>query len=109
MGQDTLKEVLEVEKQIKEMLDDETRKAQQWLEQARRETERATHAARAQLEVFVTQSEEAAEKAAEAEAAAIIREAQALAERIEALDEQALRRLVWQHIAEVGPETRHDH
>jgi len=104
MGQDTLQEVLEVERRIRELLDAETHKAQQWLEQALRESEQAAQATRAQLQASLAQREAAARRAADAEADALVRRARVIAERIAALDEEILLPIVWRHMAVIGPE-----
>jgi predicted nucleic acid-binding protein len=103
MEQNTLTEVLDVERQIKEQLGVERAKAQRWLEQANRETDAATQAELAQLAQSRAAGAQAAKKAAEVKAAAIVQQAQTAAGRIERLDDQYLQAIVWQHIAEIIP------
>ncbi len=105
MEQNALKEVLDVEREIKDRLDVEREKAGRWLEQADRETERVTQMEMAGLAESRAARVEAAKQAAAAEAAAIVRQAQEAAERIERLDDQHLQAIVWRQIADIAPGT----
>lgn len=103
MGQDTLNEILEVEKQLKSMLDAETEKARGWLEQAKREIEQAKQSEIAELNESIARSKVAAREAAQAEAAEIARRASTLTERIERLDDDRLQKIAWEHILNIVP------
>ncbi len=108
MGQDTLNEVLEVEKQLKSMLDAETEKARRWLEQTKREIEQAKQSEIAELSKSIAGSKVAAREAAETEAAGIARRASALRERIERLDDDQLQKIAWEHIVNIVPGVARD-
>lgn len=104
MEQNALKAVLDVEREIKDILDVEREKAGRWLEQADRDTEHVTQAQMARLAESRAARLEAAKQKATAGAAAIVRQAQEAAERIERLDDQHLQAIVWQRIAGIAPE-----
>lgn len=108
MAQDTLNEILEVEKQIKEMLDAETEKARRWLEQAKRKIEQERQSEIAQRDESVAQRKAAAKKAAEDKAAAIVQRARSLADHIARLDDNRLQQFVWEHIADIAPRVTRD-
>jgi len=109
MQQDTLDEILEAEKEIKDMLDGERKRADQWLEQTKLEIATTTKAKIAKVAESVTQSKGAAKKAAEATAAEIVQQALFVAQRIESLEEDRLQRIVWEHIVEYIAGTQRDH
>lgn len=103
MQQDTLKEILDAEKAIKDMLDAEQQKADTWFKQTKLEIEQATQSELARLKESVMQSEPAARKAAEDKAAEIIQRATSLAERLARIEEEHLKQIVHQHIAAIIP------
>lgn len=109
MQQDTLSEILEVEKEIKAMLDAERKRADQWLERMKLEIEQATQSELARLKDSVAQSEPVAKKAAEEKAAAIVQQARSRAEHIERIEEDRLTQIVRQSIAAIIPGATRDH
>ncbi len=91
------------------MLDAERKRANQWLERTKLEIDQATESELARLKESVPQSEPAAKKAAEDEAAAIIQQARSLAEAIERIEEDRLRQIVREAIAGIIPGATRDH
>lgn len=108
MEQDTLKEILEVEKQIKETLDTETARAHQWLEQSKREIEEERQAEIAELNATVARGREEAKTTAEEKAAEVVERARSFAIRIEELDDDCLRQVTWGYIADIVPRINRD-
>ena len=109
MEQGTLKEVLEVERQISEMLKTETERARIWLERREAEVEEARSKAAAELEASVARAKAAAKTSAEQEAIRILEQARSAADRALALNDAYLRPIVKSHIACILPESVRDH
>ena len=103
MNEGTLREVLDVERDIKRRLDAESANARDWLQRQKQAVERDSRSAAAALERQRRRHRAQAEKAAEAKAAEVISEARALSGRLEALDEAWLRDTVWRHIVAIAP------
>ena len=103
MEQNALMAVLDVEREIKDKLDVEREKAGRWLEQADRDTEQVTQAQMARLAESRAARLEAAKQKATAGAAAIVRQAQAAADRTARLDDQQLQAILWRHIGAIAP------
>ena len=106
MAQDTLKEILEVEKEIKARLDMESARADQWLEQTRKEIESARRARIAELDASLARDKEEARRAAEEKAESIVDRVRTFSERIEGLGDDRLQQITWRHIANMGPRDR---
>jgi thioesterase domain-containing protein len=92
-----------IERQIAGKLAADRRDSAQWLERTRREIEQAKLAEIAALEASAARDEEAAAKAAQDKATAILRQAQATADRLTALTDAQLAPLVRQRIATIAP------
>ena len=103
MQQDTLAEILGVEKEIRDKLDAEREQASKWLEHARREIEQAHLAAMAGLQESCGQDAEAAKRAAHPQAATVIRQAETSARPIDRFHDDDLRQLIRRHIAVIVP------
>jgi BioD-like phosphotransacetylase family protein len=103
MEQDTLTEILGVEKVIRDKLEAEREQAGAWREQARSTIEQAHQTALERLREAALQDDAAAEQAASERAAAIVLEATAAAGMIERLQDDDLRPYVRQHIACIAP------
>ena len=108
MEQNTLKEILEVEKQIEETLDRETGKARQWLKQSKREIEEERQSEIAELNEAVARGREEAKTTAAEKAAEIVERARSFADRVEGLGDDCLQHVTWRHIADIAPGTDRD-
>jgi hypothetical protein len=109
MEQDTLTEILGVEKVIRDKLDAEREQACAWREQARNAIEQAHQAELARLRDAALQDEAAAKQAATERAAAIVLAAATAAAAIERFQDDDLRPYVRQHIACIAPGMSRDH
>ena len=109
MEQDTLTEILGVEKVIRDKLDAERGQANAWREQARSTIEQAHQADLERLREAALQDEAAAKQAAGERAAAIVLEATTAAAAIERFQDDELRPYVRQHIACIAPGISRDH
>lgn len=109
MEQGTLEEVLEVEKEIEKLLDNETAKAQQWLEQRKKQIEEERHSAITELESTVARRKEVAKTNAEAKATRIVDQATSVACRVDAMSDDRLNQIIWEHMASILPESVRDH
>jgi BioD-like phosphotransacetylase family protein len=109
MEQDTLTEILGVEKVIRDKLEAEREQAGAWREQARSTIEQAHQTALERLREAALQDDAAARQAASERAAAIVLEATAAAGTIERLQDDDLRPYVRQHIACIAPGMSRDH
>jgi F0F1-type ATP synthase membrane subunit b/b' len=109
MEQGTLEEVLEVEKEIEKLLDGETAKAQQWLEQRKKKIEEERQSAITELEASVARSKDSARTSVEARASRIVDQSKAVACRVDAMSDDRLNQFVWRHLAIILPESVRDH
>ena len=109
MEQDTLTEILGIEKVIRDRLDAEREQATAWREQARSTIQQAHQAELERLREAALQHEVAAKQAAGERAAAIVREATTAAAAIERFQDDDLRPYVRQHIASIAPGMSRDH
>lgn len=109
MEQGTLKEVLEVERNISELLEKETARVRQWLEERQAAIEEDKLMAMADLEASAARQREEARASAEHEATRIVQEARSAADRSMSLDDAHLRPIVRHHIARILPESDRDH
>ena len=109
MEQDTLTEILGVEKIIRDKLDAEREQACTWREQARSAIEQAHQTELERLREAALQEEAAAKQAAGERAAAIVLEATTAAAAIERIQDDELRPYVRQHIACIAPGISRDH
>ena len=103
MTEGTLREIMEVEKDIKRMLDAESANARDWLQRQNQAVERQSRSAAAELERQRRNSRAQAATAAASEAAGVVARARAIARRFDELEEGWLRDLVWRHIVGIGP------
>jgi hypothetical protein len=103
MDQDTLGEVLGIEREISKKLDAEKEQARLWLESARHEIEQAKLSEIARLNAGAAQDDEAAAKAARDKAAGILQQATTGCERIRGLEDVALRPIIREHLAAIIP------
>lgn len=103
MEQDTLAEILRVEKELREQLDAERSRAAEWLAATRRETEQAHQRDVDALRASAGQGEAAAAQAARDQADQIIREAEAGVRGRVRLPEDELRSVVRRHLAAILP------
>jgi hypothetical protein len=109
MEQNTLAEILGVEKEIRDKLDAERDQASQWLANARREIEQVRLAETARLEESGGKDEQGAQTAAGDKAAEIVRQAQSAVQEIDRYADDDLRRLIRRHIAVIAPGASRDH
>lgn len=105
MQQSTLKDILGIEREIRQQLDAERERARQWLEGARREIEAQHAAAVGQLEATRAKRREEAEQAAIRDADQVVRQAEAAARAVDGLADDELRAAVARHIACIAPGT----
>jgi hypothetical protein len=98
VSEDVLSEILAVEREIGIKLDAERQAARQWLERTRGEIEQAKLSELAALRASAASEEEAAKRAAQNQAAAILQQAGAEAERIRGLEDARLIPIVRQHV-----------
>ena len=104
MQQSTLAEILGVEQELRAQLDAEREQASHWLEQQRREIDRAHEARLSQLQAEAGQRREVALAAARKRAEAAVRETQASAAAQSAVGDERIRPLVRRHLAAILPE-----
>jgi hypothetical protein len=104
MKQGTLAEILDVEKGIRDQLDAERAQASRWLEDERREIERAHEAALAQLRAESQRRRDAALRTARDEAAGVIERARSSAASQTLLSDDELRAVVRRRIGRILPE-----
>jgi hypothetical protein len=105
---DPLKEILEIERGIRDRLVVEKAKAARWLEQCKLDLEPTTQSEIDRLKTAAAQNEASARRDATEKAEEIPRQARVLAEHIEQLDEALMKRLVAQHIAVILPGWKRD-
>ena len=101
--QDTLAEILRVEKELREQLDGEQARAAAWLAETRRELDASHERELESLEATDVAGESAAAQAACDEAARVLREARNAARIAEGLRPDDLRPLVRRHLAAILP------
>jgi hypothetical protein len=103
MTEGTLREVMEVERDIKRMLEAESANAREWLQRQKQAVERDGRSAAAELVRRRRKSRAQAAAAAEQEAAQVVARARAIARRFDELDEAWLTDVVWRHVVGIGP------
>jgi hypothetical protein len=103
MTEGTLREVMEVERDIKRMLEAESANAREWLQRQKKAVERDGRSAAAELERRRRGNRAQAAAAAEEEAARVVARARACARRFDELDEAWLTDVVWRHLVGIGP------
>lgn len=108
MEQNTIKDIIDTELAIKKMLEDERKRASQWLSRIRKETERKEQLEINRLDESTRGAREEAQTKAENRADKIIQDAVSLGRNLEELSDHHLQRTVWQHIACIVPRTEHD-
>jgi len=106
--QDILAEVIRVEKEIQKRLEAESKKANQQVEQVRRELEeKVLRAEEGTSELLKNRIQEATAEAHK-KASEILNDANSMAEKIESLSDETLKTLLRRHISRVLPEFNHD-
>ena len=103
LSEGTLQEVVEVEQQIRAMLDAESARSTAWRNRRRLEIDEARRSEFAELESERIRQQEAAASVAAAKAAEIVRQARIEAERIAGLSDAGLGDIVWRHTARILP------
>lgn len=98
MEQNTLADILGVEREIRDKLDVEREKASKWLENARREIELSHLAETGRLGESGEQGDQEAKRAAADKAADIVRQAENAVREIDRHEDDDLRRLVRRHL-----------
>jgi vacuolar-type H+-ATPase subunit H len=106
MEKDILSKVIEVEKEIQERLRDEKKKAHEWLEGVKKEIEKDISLQEEQLRDSYTRGREDAKAEAEREAARIVKDADALAERYRRMNDETLQEIVMRHLVKILPSQR---
>jgi uncharacterized protein YpuA (DUF1002 family) len=99
----TLDDVLTVESELAERIGSERRNAARWLTERKCEIDEASRSELAEIQRVAKENEEAAKKAAAANAAAIVERSIALAARLQALDDAQLGSIVRKHLAAILP------
>lgn len=108
MNPNTLKTVLETERQIQEVLAGERIRAARWLEQVAREVEEDRRIEADRLVRESARALEAARNACRDQAARILARSQAALGRAEKISDDVLHEIVRRHLAGILPERRHD-
>ncbi len=103
MTEGTLREVMDVERDIKRMLEAESANARDWLQRQKQAVERDGRSTPAELERRRQKSRAQAAAAAEQEAAQVVARARVIARRFDELDEAWLTDVVWRHLVGIGP------
>ena len=103
MSEGTLQEVVEVEQQIKAMLDAESTRANAWRERRRQEIDEAHQSEVAGLERERARQRDVAERDAAEKAAGILRQARTEAGRIDDLSDAWLEDIVRRHVVRILP------
>jgi hypothetical protein len=98
MEQNTLADILGVEREIRDKLDVEREKASKWLENARREIEQSHLAGTGRLRESGEQGDQEAKRAAADKAADIVRQAENAVREIDRHEDDDLRRLLRRHL-----------
>lgn len=99
----TLQEVFGVEREISGMLAAERKKADEWLERARREIDQWTTSEIAALKTSAARDQEAAREVARERAAATLAQAMSATDRVRGLPDAQLAPLVRRHLAALLP------
>lgn len=102
MEQDTLAEILEVEKAIRDRLESERGEAGKWLAQARSDIEQAHQSGLANLQDSAAQGVSAASQATRDKAAAIVLAATTAARDMDRFQDEELRAFVRRAIAPIA-------
>jgi len=103
MEQDTLAEILRVEKELREQLDAERRRASEWLAATRRDLDAAHQRDLEALRAAAAQGDAGAAGEASQQAAQLIREAEEAARRADRCQPEDLRPVVRRHLAAILP------
>jgi vacuolar-type H+-ATPase subunit H len=103
MDGDLLVRIIAAEKEIHKCLEDEKVEAREWLESVRRDAEEDFGRELAKIRESSSETVEVAKKEAEHRAALIISRAEAQARRIEAMDDDTLRRIIMKHLHKILP------
>ena len=102
-GMDPLSEILDIEQETGRRLAEEQTRAAQWLQDVRLTAAQSAGEETARIRSEAADAERLMREKAAQHAAAIVKDARALAEQLQALDEERLRSVVWKHIAAIAP------
>jgi vacuolar-type H+-ATPase subunit H len=103
MQKDILSEVIEVEKEIQKCLEVEKEKSRDWLEKVKKESELELAREEKNIKESLNKSIEVAKKEAELNAAEIVKQTEARAERLAKLNDQTLVDIVGEQITRILP------
>lgn len=99
----SLDDVLDVERELAELMGAERQKAARWLAERRGEIDSAAKAEVERIERSAREDEETAKKAAAEKAGGIVEQSESVARRMEALDDARLAPIVRKHLACIVP------
>lgn len=106
MEKDILSRVIEVEKEIQERLRAEKERSVEWLEKVKREAEEAVASDEERLKESFENAKVCSAAGADRKAAEILRKAAEEEERISAISDETLGRIIMKHLALILPVIR---
>ncbi len=104
MSENTLGAIIDVETEIRQMLEQERRRAAHWLSRTKSAIKSDEDAALTDLHRLAEQSQEEARQEAQLQAAQIVRDAEEFARRVGNLEEEELARLLLEELRVLLPE-----
>jgi vacuolar-type H+-ATPase subunit H len=104
MDRNLLSEVIEVEKDIQRRYDLEKARSREWLDRMRKEMEESYAREEQRIAQSLHQSLEEAKRTVECRASDIVQEAEQMAERLAAVRNDTLSRIVTKHVRRILPE-----
>ncbi len=108
MDAKTFESIIEVEKEIQQMLREEQQEARGWLARQKQEIEAHLEAALADVEAAAQRAKAEAKVAAEREAAESLSRTRRRIDRLERLEDACLQRIIGEAIREILPEVGDD-
>ncbi len=108
MEQEVVQRVLDVEKEIHELLSEEKRKAAQWVESVRKSCDAEIQSLKNQLEKDFASAIEKARSKAQKEADELIKEATTQAHILDRLNKDSIRRIILKYLTGILPGEAND-
>ena len=103
MEEDILGKVVEIEKEIRQRLETEKAKSEQWLVKAREDAEKEVNRTKEDLNGSLNAAIKEARAFSEKKALQIIEEANLFAEKLEGLESEKLKEIILRHISTILP------
>jgi len=103
MENPTLREIIEVEKEIQQALEQTKEKMREWIEARKKDAEEEVARSEADIRESCRRGRESAARAAAGRASSVITEAEGLADRLGLLENEKLSGIVANHIEKILP------